>query len=80
MAKIDAVQIVSVPVGDQERARAFYVDTLGFELRADDTWGEGMRWIEVAPKGSATSLTLVTRGSRQCPPARSRASSWRRTT
>ncbi len=60
MTKIDGVQIVSVPVGDQERSRAFYVDTLGFELRADDTWGEGMRWIEVAPKGSATSLTLVT--------------------
>ncbi len=57
---IDQIQIVSVPVGDQERARAFYVNTLGFELRADDAWGEGMRWIEVAPEGSATSLTLVT--------------------
>ncbi len=40
---IDQIQIVSVPVGDQERARAFYVNTLGFELRADDAWGEGMR-------------------------------------
>ncbi len=57
---IDQIQIVSVPVGDQERARDFYVDALGFELRADETWGEGMRWVEVAPEGSATSLTLVT--------------------
>ncbi len=36
------------------------MNALGFELRADDTWGGGMRWIEVAPEGSATSLTLVT--------------------
>jgi len=57
---IQGIQIVSVPVADQERARAFYVDTLGFEIRADDSWGEGMRWVEVAPKGSAISLTLVT--------------------
>lgn len=60
MARINRIQIVSVPVGDQERARDFCVDALGFELRADDTWGEGMRWIEVAPQGSTTSLTLVT--------------------
>jgi catechol 2,3-dioxygenase-like lactoylglutathione lyase family enzyme len=57
---IESVQIVSVPVSDQGRARTFYVDTLGFELRADQGWGDGMRWVEVAPEGSATSLTLVT--------------------
>jgi len=54
------VQIVSVPVSDQERAKDFYVNSLGFELRADNSWGEGMRWVEVAPKGSDASLTLVT--------------------
>jgi catechol 2,3-dioxygenase-like lactoylglutathione lyase family enzyme len=57
---IKNVQVVSVPVGDQERAKTFYVDTLGFELRADNSWGEGMRWVEVAPRGSSTSLSLVT--------------------
>jgi hypothetical protein len=40
---IDRVQTVSVPVSDQERARDFYVNTLGFELRANSLWGEGMR-------------------------------------
>ena len=50
---------VSVPVSDQEQAREFYVDTLGFELLVDNSWREGMRWIEVAPEGSATSLMLV---------------------
>ena len=57
---IQGVQVVSVPVGDQDRARSFYTDTLGFELRTENAFGEGMRWIEVAPKGSATSLSLVT--------------------
>ena len=50
---------VSVPVSDQEQAKAFYVDTLGFELLVDNSDREGMRWIEVAPKGSAASLMLV---------------------
>jgi catechol 2,3-dioxygenase-like lactoylglutathione lyase family enzyme len=50
---------VSVPVSDQESAREFYVDTLGFELLVDNSWRESMRWIEVAPEGSATSLMLV---------------------
>jgi catechol 2,3-dioxygenase-like lactoylglutathione lyase family enzyme len=30
---IESVQVVSVPVSDQDRSRAFYTDTLGFELR-----------------------------------------------
>jgi catechol 2,3-dioxygenase-like lactoylglutathione lyase family enzyme len=59
-AMIEGVQVVSVPVSDQDRARAFYTDTLGFELRTENAFGEGMRWIEVAPRGSTTSLTLVT--------------------
>jgi catechol 2,3-dioxygenase-like lactoylglutathione lyase family enzyme len=54
------VESVSVPVGDQEQAKEFYVGTLGFELLVDDTWREGMRWSEVVPEGSATSLMLVT--------------------
>src|SRR5215210_3573464 len=50
---------VSVPVSDQEQAKEFYVDTLGFELQVDNSQREGMRWIEVAPESSATSLMLV---------------------
>ena len=53
------VMSVSVPVSDQEQAKEFYLDTLGFELLVDNSWREGMRWIEVAPEGSATSLMLV---------------------
>ncbi|KAE8765771.1 VOC family protein [Georgenia thermotolerans] len=60
MALITHLQVVSVPVSDQDRAKAFYVDTLGFELRRDNPMGPGQRWVEVAPPGAATSLTLVT--------------------
>lgn len=47
-------------MSDQERAKNFYVDTVGSELRAEGGWGDGMRWVEVAPEDSSTSLTLVT--------------------
>ena len=59
-AVIDQVQIVSVPVSDQERAEDFYLNTLGFGLRQEAPFGDGMRWIEGAPEGSTASLTLVT--------------------
>ena len=44
---------VTVLVRDQEQAVRFYVDILGFEKIADDTFGPGMRWLVVAPKGQA---------------------------
>ncbi|MGP0030649.1 MAG: VOC family protein [Acidimicrobiales bacterium] len=56
---ISHVQLFSIPVSDQDVARDFYVDTLGFELMADTDMGP-MRWVQVRPPGSATSLTLVT--------------------
>jgi len=55
-----SVDIVSVPVGDQDRAKAFYVDILGFSVREDADLGEGRRWIEVVPPAGGASLTLVT--------------------
>ena len=59
LTKSAQVVSVSVPVSDQEQAKDFYVDTLGFELLMDNSSREGMRWIEVVPEGSATSLMLV---------------------
>lgn len=57
---IEQITIVSVPVSDQDRAKDFYVNILGFELIADQTSDDGQRWVQVAPKGSTTSLTFVT--------------------
>ena len=57
---ITSVQLFSLPVSDQDRARDFYVETLGFTLVSDNQMGPGMRWVQVVPPGSRTSITLVT--------------------
>jgi catechol 2,3-dioxygenase-like lactoylglutathione lyase family enzyme len=57
--RISQVGTVFVPVTDQDRALEFYLDRLGFEKRADFPYGEGARWIEVAPPSSAIALALV---------------------
>jgi catechol 2,3-dioxygenase-like lactoylglutathione lyase family enzyme len=54
------VQLLSVPVSDQDRARDFYLDTLGFELVRDTQLGPDMRWVMVKPPRGETALTLVT--------------------
>jgi catechol 2,3-dioxygenase-like lactoylglutathione lyase family enzyme len=55
---INGVSTVAIPVADQERALAFYVGTLGFEVRRDAPFGPGLRWIEVAPAGASTTIAL----------------------
>jgi catechol 2,3-dioxygenase-like lactoylglutathione lyase family enzyme len=51
---------VAVPAADQDRALDFYVGTLGFELRSDETFADGkMRWIEVAPAGGSTAIAIA---------------------
>lgn len=49
---------------DQDRAKDFYVDKLGFELKADFTAPNGFRWLTVAPKGqSEVEIALLKIGS-----------------
>jgi catechol 2,3-dioxygenase-like lactoylglutathione lyase family enzyme len=57
---ITGIQLLSIPVSDQDRSKSFYCDTLGFELVRDNHMGPVQRWVEVRPKGAATSATLVT--------------------
>ncbi len=40
---------VTIIVRDQEEALRFYTETLGFEKRADATFGPAARWLTVAP-------------------------------
>jgi catechol 2,3-dioxygenase-like lactoylglutathione lyase family enzyme len=56
---ITQVGTVIVPVSDQDRALEFYLDKLGFEKRTDTPYGEGERWVEVAPPDAATTIALV---------------------
>jgi len=57
--QITQVGRVMVPVSDQDEAIAFYTSVLGFTLVADVAFGEGDRWVEVAPPGGGTALALV---------------------
>ena len=60
--QIRQVATIAVPVADPERALGFYVGMLGFEKRRDVPFGEGNRWIEVAPAGSETTVALAPPG------------------
>src|SRR5262245_28505552 len=48
---IDAISHIGVWVDDQEEAKAFYTEKLGFEVRQDSTLDEfgGYRWLTVGP-------------------------------
>ncbi len=57
--KITQIGTVIVPVSDQDQAIAFYTDKLGFEKRSDTPFGNGDRWVEVAPAGVETTIAIV---------------------
>ena len=57
--KLTQVGRVCVTVADTDRAIDFYVDTLGFEKVVDTPMGEGMRWVEVALRGTPTTIALA---------------------
>ncbi len=50
---------VVIPVSDQDRALEFYTGKLGMEKRSDTPFGNGDRWVEVAPAGATTTLALT---------------------
>jgi catechol 2,3-dioxygenase-like lactoylglutathione lyase family enzyme len=54
------LEVISVPVSDQDRAKDFYVNQLGFAEQMDASFGDSMRWVMLRPPGSGTSITLVT--------------------
>jgi catechol 2,3-dioxygenase-like lactoylglutathione lyase family enzyme len=57
--RISKLSTVVIPVSDQDRAIEFYVETLGFEKRTDIPFGNGYRWVEVAPVDGVTTLAIV---------------------
>jgi lactoylglutathione lyase len=46
-------------VSNQSRAVEFYTQKLGFEAKSDMLFGDNIKWIEVAPKESNSTLSLV---------------------
>jgi predicted enzyme related to lactoylglutathione lyase len=54
------LELVQVPVADVDRAIAFYVERAGFALDQDADVGEGVRFVQLTPPGSACSIALGT--------------------
>ena len=60
---ITNVSLVTVYCLDQDQARNFYVDVLGFTPRTDITMGEGFRWVTVShPSQPELEVTLMLPG------------------
>ena len=57
--RIKKISTVVIPVSDQDRAIEFYVETLGFEKRTDVPFGNGYRWVEVAPGDAVTTIAIA---------------------
>jgi len=56
---VNKLNTVVIPVSDQDRAIDFYVEKLGLEKRTDMPFGNGYRWVEVAPADADTTIALA---------------------
>jgi catechol 2,3-dioxygenase-like lactoylglutathione lyase family enzyme len=61
------LELVTIPVTDVDRAKAFYVDKVGFALDHDHTVNEQLRFVQLSPPGSACSIALGTGLSESAP-------------
>lgn len=52
------LELVAVPVTDVDRAKDFYVDTIGFIADHDHVVHEGLRFVQLPPPGSACSIVI----------------------
>ncbi len=52
------LELVAVPVTDVDRAKAFYVDQVGFHLDHDHQVNDQLRFVQLTPPGSACSIVL----------------------
>ena len=52
------LELVAIPVTDVDRAKAFYVDSVGFNADHDHTVSDEIRFVQLTPPGSAGSIAL----------------------
>jgi predicted enzyme related to lactoylglutathione lyase len=52
------IELVAIPVSDVDRAKAFYVDQVGFNADHDHRVHEGLRFVQLTPPGSACSIVM----------------------
>jgi predicted enzyme related to lactoylglutathione lyase len=61
------LELVAIPVTDVDRAKAFYVEQVGFNADHDFQVRDDLRFVQLTPPGSACSIVLGT-GITQMPP------------
>ena len=54
------LELVPVPVADVDRAKAFYVDQVGFHADHDHQVTDQLRFVQLTPPGSACSIVIGT--------------------
>jgi len=54
------IELVAIPVTDVDRAKAFYVDQVGFNADHDYQVNPELRFVQLTPPGSACSIVLGT--------------------
>ncbi|HEX5039512.1 MAG TPA: glyoxalase superfamily protein [Candidatus Limnocylindria bacterium] len=54
------LELIGVPVTDVDRAKAFYVDQVGFNADHDHVVSDTLRFVQLTPPGSACSITIGT--------------------
>jgi catechol 2,3-dioxygenase-like lactoylglutathione lyase family enzyme len=54
------IELVAMPVTDVDRAKAFYVDQVGFNPDHDYQVSESLRFVQLTPPGSACSIVMGT--------------------
>ena len=52
------LELIIIPVTDVDRAKAFYVDQVGFNADFDQTVSEEIRFVQLTPQGSACSIAF----------------------
>ncbi len=61
------LELVQVPVSDVDRATAFYTEQAGFNADHDHRVSDEMRFVQLTPPGSPTSIALGTGMSDMAP-------------
>lgn len=61
------LELVVLPVSDVDRAKAFYVEKMGFTLDVDRRASDAFRVVQLTPPGSACSITIGTGVSQVAP-------------
>jgi predicted enzyme related to lactoylglutathione lyase len=52
------LELVSVPVSDVDRAKAFYTEQVGFNADHDHRVSDELRFVQLTPPGSACSIAI----------------------